>query len=130
MLQADHAIVVERRNLPVLARRQSLEPGLAGVHDEGAAAGVGDAADEPVEVGLGILVVDADPALHRDRHANPRLHGSDTVRHQSRLRHQAGAEPAFLHPIRRAADIEIDLVIAEALADRGSLGEPRRIGPA
>jgi hypothetical protein len=35
------------------------------------------------------------------------------------LGHQAGAEAALLHPIRRAPDIEIDLVIAQILSDAG-----------
>ena len=36
---------------------------------------------------------------------------------QCRLRHQAGAETAVLHPVRRTSDIEIDFVVAEILAD-------------
>ena len=46
---------------------------------------------------------------------------------QRRLRHQAGAETAVLHPVRRTADIEIDLVIAELLADFRRDGEIARI---
>ena len=47
------------------------------------------------------------------------------------LRHQAGAEAALLHPVRRAADVEVDLVVAEVLADaRAACGELRRIGAA
>ena len=49
-LQAIDARVVERRHLAVLLGRQPLQPGLARVHDEGAAAGVGDRVDEPLEV--------------------------------------------------------------------------------
>ena len=58
------------------------------------------------------------------------LHRRDASRHQLRLRHQAGAEAAGLHPIGRAADIEVDLVIAEILADPRGLRELARIGPA
>ena len=53
-------------------------------------------------------------------------HGRHAARHQRRLRHQAGAEAALLHAVRRAADVEVDLVVAEALADRRRLGEPGR----
>ena len=49
---------------------------------------------------------------------------------QRRLRHQAGAKAAVLHPIRRTADIEIDFVIAEILADLGRRREIARIGAA
>ncbi len=44
-----------------------------------------------------------------------RAHGGDAVRHELRLGHQAGAEAALLHAVARAADIEIDLVVAEVL---------------
>ena len=47
-----------------------------------------------------------------------RLHRGDAIADQLRLGHQAGAEPAVLHAVGRAADIEIDLVIAEVGADR------------
>ena len=42
--------------------------------------------------------------------ATARLHRRDAIADQRRLRHQAGAEAALLHAVRRAADIEIDLV--------------------
>ena len=62
----------------------------------------------------------------RDR----RLHRRDAVADQLRLAHQAGAERARLHAVGRAADIEVDLVIAEVRADPRRLGELRRIGAA
>ena len=68
-LQPVDAVVVERRHLAVLLRRQPLQPGLARMHDEGAAAGAGHRVDEALEVRLAVLVVDADAALDRDRHA-------------------------------------------------------------
>ena len=47
-----------------------------------------------------------------------------------RLGHQAGAEAAVLHAVGRAADIEIDFVIAELFADRRTLRERGRLGAA
>ena len=47
-----------------------------------------------------------------------------------RLGHQAGAKAAVFHAIRRAADVEIDLVIAETLADARGFRELARIGAA
>ncbi len=64
-----------------------------------------------------ILVVDAEPAFDGDRNFHRALHRRDAPRDQIRLRHQAGAEAAILHPVGRAADIEIDLVVAKILAD-------------
>ena len=57
------------------------------------------------------------PAFDRDGNAHRALHGGDALGDQLRLRHQAGAEAAVLHPVRRTADIEIDFVVAEILAD-------------
>ena len=42
--------IIERRHLAVLFRGQALQPRLARVHDEGAAAGVSHRRDEPLEV--------------------------------------------------------------------------------
>jgi hypothetical protein len=47
-----------------------------------------------------------------------------TRRHERGLRHQAGAEAALLHPVRRAADVEVDLVVAPVRTDGGGLREP------
>ena len=44
--------------------------------------------------------------------------------------HQAGAEAALLHAVGRTADIEIDLVIAEILADARASAERGRIAAA
>ncbi len=110
-LEPIDAVIVERRHVAVLARRQPFEPGLAGMHDQRVDAGAArPRAVERVERLLGILLVDADAALDGDRHAHARLHGGDAVADQRRLRHQAGAEAALLHAVRRAADIEVDLV--------------------
>ena len=56
-----------------------------------------------------------------------RLHRRDAVGDEVGRLHQAGAERARLHAVGRAADIEVDLVIAEALADARRLGELCRV---
>ena len=129
-LQAIDARIVERRHLAVLLRRQPLQPRLAGMHDEGAHAGAGDDVDEALQVALAILLVDADAALDGHRHLDLPLHGRDAGGDKLRLGHQAGAEAALLHAVGRAADIEVDLVVAVRLADRRRLGERGRIGAA
>jgi hypothetical protein len=58
------------------------------------------------------------------------LDGGHAVGDQFGLAHQTGAEPARLHPVGRAADVQIDLVIAEGLADPRRLGQLGRVGPA
>ncbi len=87
------------------------------MHDQRIRAGGDHAARQRIERDFRILVVDADPALDRDGNVHRALHRCDALGDQRRLRHQAGAEAAVLHPVRRTADIEIDLVIAEILAD-------------
>ncbi|GMA77319.1 hypothetical protein GCM10025880_37360 [Methylorubrum aminovorans] len=73
-----------------------------------------------VEGLLDILIVDAEAAFHRDGYGDGRLHGRDAGADQVRLAHQAGAEASLLHPVGRAADIEVDLGVTEIG------GDPRR----
>ena len=49
--------------------------------------------------------------------------GAHALRDQVGLGHQAGAEGAALHALARAADVEIDLVVAIALAEPRALRE-------
>ncbi len=62
--------------------------------------------------------------------ANDSLHRRHTFGDKVRRLHQAGAERAGLHAVGRAADVQIDLVIAERLADARGLGKLGRIGAA
>src|SRR5215469_14204681 len=93
------------------------------MHDEGSAACFGNGRDEPVEACFGVLVVDADATLDRDWNWHRRAHRRDALGCKLRLRHEAGAEAARLHTVRRATDIEIDLVITKVGADPRSLGK-------
>ena len=85
---------------------------------------------ERVERRFRVLLVDADAALDRDRHRDGGFHRRDAVADEPRLAHQAGPEAPVLHPIGRAADVEVDLVIAEIRADARRGGEVARIGAA
>ena len=61
------------------------------MHDEGLRTALPrDHIDEVSEVGIVVLRVDADAALHSDRQPRRRPHGSDAARHERRLGHQAG----------------------------------------
>ena len=100
------------------------------MHPERVDAGREHRVGERVERDLGVLLVDADPAFHRDRDRDRLLHRGDAFGDQLRRAHQAGAERARLHAVGRTADIEVDLVIAERLADARRLGELVRIGAA
>jgi len=63
--------------------------------------------------------------LNRDRDVHGALHGMDTSGDQRRLRSKQAAKTAVLYPIRRAADIEVDFVVAKILADFRCCGENR-----
>ena len=69
------------------------------------------------------LVIEPDPVLDRHRHGNGVAHRLDAIGDDRRLRHQARAEAARLHALGRAAAIEIDLVVAPALAESRAGGE-------
>ena len=100
------------------------------MYPDGVRTGVDHGAGEMIERHFGVLVVDADPALDGDGNFDRGLHGGDAIADERRLGHQAGAEAARLDAVGRAADIEIDLVIADFLGDAGGLGEGRRLGAA
>jgi len=78
-------------------------------------------------IGVVILFVDADAALYRYRYVDGGAHRGDAVGNQRRLAHQARAEAPGLHAIGRAADIEVDLVVAELGADASRSGQLRRL---
>src|SRR5476649_2669159 len=73
LLQPMNARVIERRDIPVLARAETVEPGLAGVNDQRIRAGGNDGVGETVERFLDVLIVDAEPALDRDGPRHRRL---------------------------------------------------------
>ncbi|MNJ31077.1 hypothetical protein D3C77_256990 [compost metagenome] len=126
-LQTPHQGVVQRRHVAVLLGRQPLQPGLARMDDEVVDAHGGRGVDRGEQAFLRVLIVDADAAFDRGGHADRRLDRRHAVGHQLRLAHQAGAELARLHPIRRAAHVQVDLVIAIGLADPRRLGQLGRV---
>src|SRR5262249_13398139 len=128
--EAVDARVIEWRDVTILARRETVEPGLARVYDQCGGAGPLDPPGDRLKGVLRILIVDADTAFDRDRQLDRAGHGSDAVADERRLRHQAGAEAADLHAIRGTTDIEVDLVIAELFGDTRALGKLPRIAAA
>ena len=61
-----------------------------------------------------------------DRHRHHVHHGLDAIGHQPRLGHQAGAKSTPLHPLGRAAAVEVDRVIPPLLAQPCAMREVRR----
>ena len=100
------------------------------MHDEDLAARVGQRADEIAHEVVALATVDADAVLDRHRQIDRIAHRLDAVGHQCRLGHQAGAERALLHPLARAAAVEVDLVVAPALRQLRAGGQIGRIAAA
>ena len=130
-LQLIHARIVQRRDLTVLFRAQAGEPGFSRVDDEHLAfALAGDRIDEIAQEFVAVLVVNPDTGFDRHRNGNDVAHRLDTVRHQLRVPHQAGAEHAVLHAIGRAANVEVDLVVAARFSQLRALRQGGRIAAA
>ena len=91
--------------------------------DEHVAARRGDGADEVADECVRLVVIESDPVLDGHRHRHGVAHRLDAIGDDRRLRHQARAEAAGLHALGRAAAIEIDLVVAPALAQLRARGE-------
>jgi hypothetical protein len=100
------------------------------VHDEDLASRIGHRSDEIAHEAVILVGVKADAMLHRDRQRDRVAHRAYALRNQRRLRHQARAEAPRLHALRRTAAIEIDLVVAPALAQARRVREHRRVAAA
>ena len=85
-----HAIIVQRWNIPVFLGRQTIQPGLAGMHPDSVSAGVTHRARQGRQCNLRILIVNADAAF--DRNIRNRFHHHHASSDQFRFAHQAGAE--------------------------------------
>src|SRR5204863_9528361 len=101
----------------VLFRREALQHRIARVDDEGATPSLGHGADEIAHEAVLLDLVDADAVLHRHRGCYRLADAPHAVGNKARLRHQAGAERAALHAFARAADVEVDFVVAILLAE-------------
>ena len=104
--------IPQGRYLAVFFGAQALEPGVARMHDERAAATLGDGADKIAHKIVALVLVNAYAVLDGDRHLHHIDHGLDTIGHQLRLAHQARTKGAALHPLAGAAAVQVDLVIA------------------
>ena len=122
-------LVDERRYGAVLARAQALKPGLPRMDDEAAAARGAHLPHEVPEEVRGVLVVDADAALHRNGDGDGIGHGLQDVGDKIGPQHQRRPEPAVLHPVRGAAAVEVYFVVALLLRPFRAESEILRIAP-
>ena len=123
LFEAVDAIILKRRNVAVFFRRESLEPRFAGMDDHAIASGGDHRIHELIESGFGILIIDTEAAFDGDGQGGGGFQRGNAFGHKRGLAHQAGAEASFLHAVRRATDIEINLAIAKIRGNSGRLRE-------
>ena len=97
------------------------------MHDEHLTARIGERADEIAHEIVVLRAVDADAVLDRDGYADGVLHRFHAVGHEAGLGHQAGAEGAPLHPLARTTAVQVDFVVAPALAEPRAGGQFGRL---
>ena len=107
-----HKCIVERRNIAVFLRAQAFEPGLAGMDNQKIGSRLQRRGDKSPQCDFGVLFVDANAAFNGDRNLHHGFHCGHACAHQGGFSHHAGTKSAILHPVRRTAAIQIDLVIA------------------
>src|ERR1019366_9703793 len=107
LFQSMDELVIERRHVAVLLRRQAFQPGFSRMHDERAATSSDDAFSQKPKRCLRVLFVDPRAALDRHGNPHPRLHRGDAIADKFWLTHETSAKGAAFHTLGRAADIEI-----------------------
>ncbi len=130
LLEAINTFVVQGRYRTILFGAEPLENGNTRMHDELATPGLSDDADKTPQEFIAVLVVDANAGFDSHRHIDGRHHFPNASGNDVRVRHQAGAEPAVLYPVRRAADVDIHLVIPGLCRFRGSFRHQHGIAAA
>ena len=125
-----HQIVIQRRHIAVFLGAEPLQPRLAGVDGETGDAGGADRFKKSRQDFAWFLLVHTNAAFHGDFNIRGGDHFGATLGHQRGFFHQHRAKTARLHPIRGAADVQVDLVIALVIANAGGRGQFHRIRPA
>ena len=119
MLELVSHVVTQWRDFAVFFGRETLQPGVACVHDKHRATGLRHRADKVAHKAIVFVFINTDAVLDRDRHIDHIDHGFDTVGHQHGLVHQAGAKGPALYAFAGAAAVQINLVVAPLRAQTG-----------
>ena len=125
-----HQLVVQGGNVAVFLGAEPLQPRLARVDCHPFTTRADDLRQKLGQHLGGVLVIHADPAFDGHVHIHRAAHRRDGFRHQRRLLHQHRAKTARLHAIRRAADVQVDLVIPRLRPDPRRLCQLVRVRPA
>ena len=130
ILELVHELITQGRDFTVFFGRKTLQPGVAGVDDEGLATRLADRSHEITNKPVALALVNANTVLDRDRQAHRIAHGPDTVGHELGLGHQASAKGTALDALARATAIEVDLVVSPVSAKPSRLSQFGRLAAA
>ena len=129
LLQRHHALMLQRRNRPVLLGIKALQPGLTGMNSEAAGPRQRHPIHEVRQQRIAVEIVNADPMLHGHGESPCVHHGFHAAGDQIRFRHQAGSEISGLHLLAGATHIEVDLVVAPVLRQSCRFGQQGWVVP-
>ena len=130
-LQLVNARIVKRRDLAVFFGAQPRKPRFARMDDKHLAlAFPGYRFDKITQKRVAVLVINADTGFHRDRDRHDVAHRFNAVGNQLRVPHQAGAKHTVLHAIGRAADVQVNFIIAARLRQLRAVRQRSRIAAA
>ena len=87
----------------------------------------GNGVDEIAEKFIAVLIIDANTRFHRHRNRHHIAHRFHAVGNQLRITHQTRTKHAVLHPVRRAANIQVDLIVSTRFCQLRTLCQRRRI---
>ena len=128
-LELVHQVVAQRRDGAVLLWIQTIQPGLAGMHCEAAAACRRQGVHKVEQFGIGVAIINANPVLYRHWQGAGGRHRFDTAGHLVGIGHQTSPKATFAHLLARATQIEVHLVVVPVGRQAHGLGQQPGIIP-
>ncbi len=96
------------------------------MHRKTGTPGIPHRPDEITQLGITVAPIDPDTMLHRHRNRHRIPHRLHAIRHQCRVRHQDRADHIVLHPITRAADVQVHFIVTGSLSHTRTGGQVGR----
>ena len=123
LLQLRRHVIAQGWNVAVLLWRQPFQNRNPSMHRKTAAARVLHRPDKVTQLGITVPPIDPDTVLDRHRNRHRIAHRLHTIGHQGRVSHQDRADHIVLHPVARAADIQVHFVVASGLGHTRTGGQ-------
>ena len=97
--QLMHKIIIKRRNVAVLFRREPLQPRLARMDNQRIDTGLRECFRHRPESFARLLIIHTDAAFDGDGNLHRCFHRRHAISHQLRFAHQTGPERTILHAV-------------------------------